>query len=71
MGILCAVLSIVFCRLMHLAPVLYEKYLPDSVNRAIVGGAAIIALSLLVGTRDYNGSGGTVIAAALSGSAHP
>ena len=71
MGILCAVLSIVFCRLMHLAPVLYEKYLPDSVKRAFVGGAIIIALSLLVGTRDYNGSGGTVIAAALSGSAHP
>jgi len=71
MGILCAVLSIVFCRLMHLAPTFYDKYLPDPVKRAFVGGAIIIALSLLVGTRDYNGSGGTVIAAALSGSAHP
>lgn len=71
LGILFAILSILFCRLMHLAPKLYDKYLPNPLIRVAVGGVVIVGLSLLVGTRDYNGSGGSIIAAALSGSAHP
>ena len=39
MGVLFALLSILFCRLMHLAPHLYEKYLPNPFLRAAAGGA--------------------------------
>lgn len=71
LGALCAVLSIVFCRFMRAAPALYDKYVPDPVIRAAVGGMLVIALTLLCGTRSYNGSGGTIIKAALEGRAKP
>lgn len=71
MGILCALLSILFCRLMHLSPRLYRRFLPNPYIRAAVGGAAVVGLTLLVGSRDYNGAGSSIIAAALEGSARP
>ena len=71
LGILCALLSLLFCRIMHFMPVLYEKHFTSPVLRAFVGGIIVVVLTLLTGTRDYNGSGGSVIAAALSGSAKP
>ena len=69
LGVLCAVLSIVFCQFMRAAPALYDRYVPNQTARAAVGGALVIALTLLCGTRNYNGSGGTIITAALEGSA--
>lgn len=71
LGILCAALSVVFCLLMHVTPKLYEKYLPNPLIRVAVGGALVIGISLLLGTRDYNGAGSSVIAAAIGGSARP
>ena len=76
MGILFALLSIFFCRMMHAAPHLYEKYLPNPNARAAVGGTLVIALTFLVwiwnpGSYDYNGAGETVIHAAVSGQARP
>ena len=72
MGILFALLSILFCRMMHAAPRLYEKYLPDPVLRAAVGGGLVIALTFVVwlwnpGTYDYNGAGEAVLRAAVEG----
>ena len=69
LGVLCAMLSIVFCQFMRAAPALYDRYVPNQTARAAVGGALVIALTLLCGTRNYNGSGGTIITAALEGSA--
>ena len=69
LGVLCAVLSIVFCQFMRAAPALYDRYVPNQTARAAVGGVLVIALTLLCGTRNYNGSGGTIITAALEGSA--
>ena len=76
MGILFALLSIFFCRMMHAAPHLYEKYLPNPNARAAVGGALVIGLTFLVwlwnpGSYDYNGAGEAVIHAAVSGAARP
>ena len=48
MGVLFALLSILFCRMMHAAPRLYDKYLPNPVARAAAGGALVIALTFLV-----------------------
>ena len=39
MGVLCALLSILFCKVMHAAPKLYAKYFPNPLVRAAVGGA--------------------------------
>ena len=72
MGVLFALLSILFCRLMHAAPRLYEKYLPDPLIRAAAGGALVIGLTFLVwlwnpGSYDYNGAGEAVLRAAVEG----
>ncbi len=76
MGLLFALVSILFCRMMHVAPKLYDRFLPRPVIRAAVGGAAVIGLTVLVwiwnpGTYDYNGAGGAVIQAAINGYARP
>ena len=39
--------------------------------RAAVGGLTVVVLTVAVGTRDYNGAGMNVVAAALAGSALP
>ena len=46
---------------------LLKKLLPNGVLRAVAGGCAIIALTYLVGTTDYNGAGTDVIARAIEG----
>ncbi len=71
MGVLCALVSVLFCRAMHLAPKLYQRFLPNPLWRAAAGGCIIILLTLLTGSRDYNGAGGATIAAAIGGSAAP
>ena len=71
MGVLGAMVSMLFCRAMHLAPALYDKFLPNHLVRAAVGGALVVALTLIIGSRDYNGAGTQLIAASLAGNAEP
>ena len=68
---LCAVLSVIFCAVMHVSGHCFKKWMKNPYVRAIAGGAAIIALTLLVGTRDYNGAGAQVIERAIEGEARP
>ena len=68
----CAVLSIVFCQLMHAGMHYIKKAVPSPYLRALIGGTAIIILTLLFKTTDYNGGGIDVIARAIEeGSAKP
>lgn len=71
MGVLGAMVSMLFCRAMHLAPALYDKFLPNHLIRAAVGGVLVVVLTLIIGSRDYNGAGTQLIAAALAGNAEP
>ena len=71
MGVMCAVLSIFFCTVMHAAPRLYAKYFPNPVLRAAVGGALVLGLTLLVGDQTYNGAGDGVIRGLLAGDQIP
>ena len=66
-GILCALLAILFCVVMHSCAHLYKKWLPNQYVRVIVGGLLIICLTLLEGSGDYNGAGGHIIESALVG----
>ena len=68
---LCAVLSVIFCAVMHISGHSFKKWMKNPYVRAIAGGLAIIALTLLVGTRDYNGAGAQVIERAIEGEARP
>lgn len=60
-AVIAAVVSIAFCVAMKISHKSFEKYIKNPYIRAAVGGAAIIALTLLVGTKDYNGSGMHII----------
>ena len=69
LAILCALVSILFCRGLHITEHLAARLVKNSYLRAAAGGAVIVALTLLLGTTDYNGAGMDVIARALNGQA--
>jgi len=69
-GVVCAVVSILFCIILHKSEYIFKKGFKNPFIRAIVGGAIIIALTLLIRTTDYNGAGVGMIEAALNGSTH-
>ena len=72
LGIACAVMSIIFCEVMHKGEHLISKSLRNPYLRAVAGGAVIIALTYICGTTDYNGAGTAVIARAITeGEARP
>ncbi|HEY8500867.1 MAG TPA: chloride channel protein [Clostridia bacterium] len=66
---LCAMLSIVFCLTMRESGKLFKKLFKNEYLRVAAGGVLIIALTLICGTRDYNGAGMDVIKRAISGQA--
>ena len=67
LGILCALVSILFCQAVHTAPKVYARFLPNPLLRAAAGGALVLVLTLLVGSQDYNGAGDAVIRRMLAG----
>lgn len=56
-----ALVSIIFCQLLHIGEKLFHKFFKNPFIRIVIGALIIIALTLLLGTRDYNGGGITVI----------
>lgn len=70
---LCGLVSTVFCTLIHFVEHQLAKRLPNPWLRAFAGGCAVIAMTWLCGTTDYNGAGMGVIAAAVERgeAAHP
>ena len=65
LGAACAVVSRLFCGLLHFTEHELPKRLPNPWVRAAVGGIAVVALSYLMGVGRYNGAGMGVIAAAV------
>ena len=63
LGVLCALVSILFCQVMHGAGHLMKR-IRNPWLRVICGGAAIIVLTLIFGT-DYNGAGMEIVTAAV------
>ena len=72
LGVLCALVSVLFCGVIHLAEHQLKHRIPNPWLRAVLGGLAVIAMTYLVGSGDYNGAGMEVITAAVErGTAHP
>ena len=61
LAILGALVSILFCIVLHQTDHLYKKFFPNRYVRIVTGGCIVIALTLLCGNRDYNGSGVAII----------
>lgn len=67
LAVAAAVLSILFCLLMHGTGRAYKKYLPNPCLRILAGAGLVILLTLLEGSGDYNGAGGQIIEHAVEG----
>lgn len=65
LGALCALVSILFCQTIHFAEKQMARRIPNAWLRVVVGGLAVIALTLLSGTRDYNGAGMDIVTRAV------
>ena len=71
LGLLCAIVSVLFCKCMHYAPHIYAKFFKDPVARAAVGGLLLMLMTIAVGNQDYNGAGDPVIRRMLAGETIP
>lgn len=71
LGILCALVSILFCEALYLSHSLYKTYLKNSYVRIVTGGFLIIGLTLLLRTTAYLGPGMDVIDQFLHGQVIP
>ena len=69
---MCGVLSVCFCEALHRTEHIFANRLPNPWVRAFLGGIIILALTLVIGSTDYNGAGMDVIARAVEeGEASP
>ncbi len=64
-GVSRLVLSVVFCGTIRLTERQLHRRVPNPWLRVFAGGCAVMVLTLLCGTTDYNGAGMDVIAAAV------
>lgn len=71
MGVSCGLLgwfeAVVFRTVHHL----YEKKLPNPYLRVVTGAVLVVCMTLVLGTRDYNGAGMDGITRAIAGQALP
>lgn len=71
LALLCAVVSIFFCKMLHLAKYVLTKYLKNPFLRIFIGGTLIVLLTLIIGSRDYLGAGMHIIEDCITGGMSP
>lgn len=71
LAIVCALLSIVFCTLLHQSEHLYQRVLKNPYLRILTGGCLVLILTLIVGDQRYNGSGIPIIEQCMEGEVLP
>lgn len=71
LAVLCALVSILFCVLLHQSEELYKRFFKNAYLRAFIGGCIIIVLTLLVGNQNYNGTGINIIEQCMNGTVRP
>ena len=71
LSLLCGLLAVLFCESMHFSQRQAKRLLRNDYVRALTAGGLVIALTLLLNTRDYNGAGMAVIVKAVGGEARP
>ncbi len=57
----CALVSILFCYSLKYSKKLFKRIFVNEYVRIFVGGTLIVLITLLIGTRDYNGAGVDII----------
>lgn len=71
LGVCCGLIARLFCWALGKAHHLYHHFLPNPYTAVFAGGCIVIVLTLLVGTRDFNGAGMDVIERMLHEGASP
>lgn len=71
LGIMCALVGILFCIILHRSEHFAKKYISNQYLRAITGALLVIMLTIIVGNSDYNGLGTDIIKSAVEGTALP
>ena len=71
LAILCALLSILFCVILHQTEHLYKRFFKNPYIRVFVGGCLVVILTLIVGSAEYNGSGMNIIEKCMEGQVQP
>ena len=68
----CAMVSIIFCIALKFIAKIYGKYLKNLYVRVFVAGCVVIAITMILNTKDYMGAGNELIARAIeTGQARP
>ena len=72
LGVLCALLSMVFCIVMNRSSKLIKSFIKNVYVRILAGSAAVILLTLICGSPKYNGTVMSLVeSAVLHGNAQP
>jgi H+/Cl- antiporter ClcA len=71
LAILCALVSILFCVILHQSEYLYKRFFKNPYVRVFAGGCIILVLTLLVGDQRYNGTGISTIEQCVDGTVRP
>lgn len=71
LGMLCAIVGVMFCVCLHKSGHLYRRYFPNPYLRVLAGSGIFIVLTLIFKSRYYNGSGMHLIERCFSGEAVP
>lgn len=69
LGIMCALVGILFCIILHKIEYFAGKYIGNPYLRTVTGALVIILITVIMGTSDYNGLGTEVIKNAVAGNA--
>jgi H+/Cl- antiporter ClcA len=67
LGVLCAFISVIFCKTLHKTNDILKKYLPNPYIRISAAGVFLIAVSLILGNQNFLGAGVPMIERALEG----
>ncbi len=68
-GLICALVGVIFCEIMHKTGKLANLYIKNRYLLVFIGGLAIVILTKLLGCYDYNGAGSHIIQRAIEGEA--
>lgn len=71
LAFLCALVSILFCIMLHQSEQLYKRFFKNPYLRVFAGGCFVILLTLLIGNQDYNGAGMNMIEQFMHGAVRP
>lgn len=64
---LCGIVSYIFCISLFFSKKFFGKFFKNGYAHIALGGVIIIAVTLIIGTRDYNGAGTNIIAGLFEG----